>query len=59
MTSIKNNGVIDGVMNCESTEYNGIVDSDLTECSSHALAEFVDGENRNYLILVTRSKDGN
>ena len=38
--SVKNNGVLDGVM-----------DRYLTEYSSHALAEFVDGGNRNYWIL--------
>ena len=31
---------------------------DLTEYSSHALAEVVDGENRNVWILVTRYRIG-
>ena len=40
---VKNIYVIDGFMDCDLTEY-----------SSHALAEVTDGENRNYWILVTR-----
>ena len=46
--NVKNNGVLDGVMYCDSTEY-----------SSHTLAGVVDGENRKECILVTRSRIGN
>ena len=36
----------------------GVVDLGSTEYSSHALAKFMDGENRKYWILVTRSRIG-
>ena len=47
MENVKNNGVLDGVM-----------DSALTEYSSHALTDYVNKENRNDSILVTRSSNG-
>ena len=37
---------------------NEVMERDKTEYSSHALAEVVDGENRNDWILVTRSRVG-
>ena len=43
-----NNGVLDGVIYRDSTEY-----------SIHALADDVNEENRNDQILVTRSRDYN
>ena len=39
-----NDGVVDGVMDCDSIEY-----------SSHTLADAVNKENRYYWILVKRS----
>ena len=45
--SVKNNIVLDGVTN-----------NDLNEYSRHALAEVVDGGNRNFWILVTRYSIG-
>ena len=44
---VKNNGVMDGVMDFESTEY-----------SSHALTNNVNQENGNEWFLVTISSDG-
>ena len=41
--SVKNNGVLDGVMDHESTEY-----------YSHALVEVVNADTRNVWIKVTR-----
>ena len=43
--NVNNNGVLDGVMDIESTEY-----------SSHALPEVMDGGNMNDWILVTISR---
>ena len=45
--NIKNNGVLGGFMDFDSTEY-----------SSHTLDEGVNGENRNYWILVILSSIG-
>ena len=45
--NIKNNGVLDGFMDCKSTEY-----------SSHALANAVNQENSNDWILVTIFRNG-
>ena len=45
--NVKNNGVLDGVMDCESTED-----------SSHAFTNAVNQENNNYWIMVTRSRNG-
>ena len=45
--NVNNKGVIDVFVDCDSTEY-----------FSHTLTEFVDGENRNDWILVTRSSIG-
>ena len=45
--NVKNTRVVDDVIKRDKTEY-----------SSHALAEVVDGENRNYCTLVTRSRIG-
>ena len=44
---IKNRRVVDGVIDCDLTEY-----------SSHALADSVHKEKRNERILVTRSRNG-
>ena len=45
--NFKNNGVLDGVIDCDSTEY-----------SSHTLADAVNKEIRNDWIMVTRDKNG-
>ena len=45
--NVKNTRVVDDVIKRDKTEY-----------SSHALAEVVDGENRNYCTLVTISRIG-
>ena len=45
--NVKNTRVTDDVIKCTKTEY-----------SSPALAEVVDGENRNYCTLVTISRIG-
>ena len=45
--NVKNNGVLDGVIDCDSTEY-----------SSYTLANDVNQEKSNDWILATRSKNG-
>ena len=45
--NVRNNGVLDGVMNCDSAED-----------SSHALNNDVNQDNKNDCILVTRYSNG-
>ena len=47
MYNVKNNGVMDGVM-----------DFDPLECYSHSRANKVNQENRNEWVLVARSRNG-